>query len=360
RLAVDGEVSGGNRTVGSRVGATFQKDDKTDVYMNYQLTSDRTDDGRKLINDTLVTGTRTRYTDALHVFSEQRKSRADQSKSLTDVYGASFAPDDHWSFGASLEKGELHSSSGDIHRNAIALSGGYTKEQTKWSSAIEWREDEDSAATRETWLFRTNINHQTAPDWRALGKLDVSTSDTTASSSGSADFVDFSLGMAYRPVDNDEFNGLFKYTYYYDLPTETQLSASGVTQNYAQKSHILSADFIYDVTAKLALGAKLGVRTSELRADRTGARNWFRSTVGLGVVRADYHVVRNWDLFGELRGLRSTLADDSRAGVLLGAYRHVGDNMKVGVGYNFTDFSDDLTRLDYEYDGWFVNMVGKY
>lgn len=360
RLAVDGEVSGGNRTVGSRVGATFQKDDKTQVYMNYQLTSDRTDDGHKLINDTLVTGSRTRYSDALHVYSERRKSRSEQSKSLTDVYGASYAPDDNWSFGASLEKGELHGSSGDIHRNAIALSSGYTKEKTKWSGALEWRKDDESASKRETWLFRTNINHQTAPDWRALGKLDVSSSNTTAASTGSAKFVDFSLGMAYRPVDNDEFNGLFKYTYYYDLPTETQLSASGVTQSYAQKSHILSADFIYDVTAKLALGAKLGVRSSELRADRTGAKNWFRSTVGLGIVRADYHVVRNWDLFGELRGLRSTLADDSRAGVLLGAYRHVGDNMKIGVGYNFTDFSDDLTQLDYQYDGWFLNLLGKY
>lgn len=34
--------------------------------------------------------------------------------------------------------------------------------------------------------------------------------------------------------------------------------------------------------------------------------------------------------------------------------------MKIGVGYNFTDFSDDLTLLDYEYDGFFLNGLGKY
>ncbi|MCB1735147.1 MAG: OmpA family protein [Gammaproteobacteria bacterium] len=360
RLTLDGEVSGGDRTVGTRIGATFQKDDKTEVYTNYQLTTDRTDDGENLINDTLVTGTRTRYTDALHVFSERRASRADQDKSLTNVYGASYAPTDEWTFGASLEKGELHGNSGDTQRNAVALSAGYTKEKTKWAGALEWRRDEQTTEDRTTWLLRTNINHQTAPDWRALGKLDVSTSTTTAGANGTAKFADFSAGMAYRPIDNDEFNGLFKYTYYYDLPTATQLSASGITQNYAQKSHILSADFIYDVTEKLSLGAKLGIRKSELRADRIGAENWFSSTVGLGIVRADYHVVRNWDLFGELRGLRSTLADDSRSGFLLGGYRHIGDTMKVGLGYNFTDFSDDLTRLDYKYDGWFLNLIGKY
>jgi hypothetical protein len=34
--------------------------------------------------------------------------------------------------------------------------------------------------------------------------------------------------------------------------------------------------------------------------------------------------------------------------------------MKFGIGYNFTDFSDDLTLLDYEHEGWFLNAVGKY
>ena len=31
-----------------------------------------------------------------------------------------------------------------------------------------------------------------------------------------------------------------------------------------------------------------------------------------------------------------------------------------GVGYNFTDFSDDLTDFDYDHKGWFLNMVGTY
>ncbi|MCB1737727.1 MAG: OmpA family protein [Gammaproteobacteria bacterium] len=360
RLTLDAEVSGGDRTAAGKIGGTFQKDDKTEVYLNYQLTSDRTDDGNALINDTLVTGSRTRFSDALHVFSERRQSRADQSKSLTNVYGASFAPTDEWSFGANFEKGDLHDANGDVHRNALALSSGFEKDRTKWAGALEWRRDVASSETRKTWLFRTNLNHQTNPDWRFLGKLDASRSVTNNNGSNTAKFAEFSAGMAYRPVDNDRFNGLFKYTYFFDLPTATQLSASGVTQNYAQRSHILNADAIYDITAKLALGLKLGVRSGELRVGRTGANPWYKSTTGLAIARADYHVVRNWDLFGELRGLRSTLADDTRSGVLLGAYRHVGDSMKVGVGYNFTDFSDDLTRLDYQYSGWFLNLVGKY
>jgi len=33
--------------------------------------------------------------------------------------------------------------------------------------------------------------------------------------------------------------------------------------------------------------------------------------------------------------------------------------MAVGVGYNFTDFNDRLTTLDYESKGWFLNLNGR-
>jgi hypothetical protein len=38
----------------------------------------------------------------------------------------------------------------------------------------------------------------------------------------------------------------------------------------------------------------------------------------------------------------------------------VGNHIKAGVGYNFSDFSDDLTQLDYKHQGLFVNLVAKY
>lgn len=32
----------------------------------------------------------------------------------------------------------------------------------------------------------------------------------------------------------------------------------------------------------------------------------------------------------------------------------------MGVGYNFSDFSDDLTDMSYRSQGWFLNAIGKY
>ncbi|MDR0407578.1 MAG: hypothetical protein LBH45_01475, partial [Campylobacteraceae bacterium] len=50
----------------------------------------------------------------------------------------------------------------------------------------------------------------------------------------------------------------------------------------------------------------------------------------------------------------------SKKGYLLGIDRDITKNLRVGAGYNFTDFSDDLTKLDYRYRGWFINFLGTY
>jgi len=40
--------------------------------------------------------------------------------------------------------------------------------------------------------------------------------------------------------------------------------------------------------------------------------------------------------------------------------RHIGKNMKIGIGYNFTKFNDDLSDRDGSSRGWFINLVGKF
>ena len=50
--------------------------------------------------------------------------------------------------------------------------------------------------------------------------------------------------------------------------------------------------------------------------------------------------------------------DQDRRGALAAIYRHITKNLKAGVGYNFTDFSDDLTDLKYNHKGVFLNLIG--
>ena len=63
------------------------------------------------------------------------------------------------------------------------------------------------------------------------------------------DYAEASIGYAYRPVDNDRLNALFRYTLLYDMPGNNQL-VSGSTGDLfapAQRSHILSLDVDYDL-----------------------------------------------------------------------------------------------------------------
>jgi hypothetical protein len=75
------------------------------------------------------------------------------------------------------------------------------------------------------------------------------------------------------------------------------------------------------------------------------------------VLRADWHFVHKWDALFEVRWLHR-LTRRQRKRVLMGLHATRADT-SGGVGYNFTDFSDDLTQLDFKYQGLFINLIGK-
>ena len=120
----------------------------------------------------------------------------------------------------------------------------------------------------------------------------------------------------------------------------------------------MSLDMTYDLTRDWSLGAKYGHRNGQVAYDRV-APVFFSNSANIYVLRADWHLVNKWDLLIEARALQQPDIGDSRSGMLTGLYRQMGKHVKLGVGYNFTDFSDDLTDLDYDSKGWFINIIGK-
>ena len=115
---------------------------------------------------------------------------------------------------------------------------------------------------------------------------------------------------------------------------------------------------MYDLTSRWTLGGKYAYRHGQVAQDRENPQ-FFDSRAHLYVLRADWHFIHRWDALFEVRRLELPDAQDCRDGALVGLYRHLGSHIKVGVGYNFSDFSDDLTQLDYQYQGLFINIIGK-
>ena len=192
-------------------------------------------------------------------------------------------------------------------------------------------------------------------DWSFLGELDFSLTEGSAVGGKLAKFSEVDLGFDYRPVSNSKLNMLGMYSYLYDLDPLQQFGSLALDE----RSHVLSLEGLYEVTKRWEIGGKLAWKLAAVRMKRD-AGNFFRSTTTLGIIRARYHYLKNWDSLVEYRVLDVSEAQDQRRGFLASIERHLGKHVKVGSGYNFTDFNDDLTALDYEAKGWFVNIVGKY
>jgi hypothetical protein len=126
---------------------------------------------------------------------------------------------------------------------------------------------------------------------------------------------------------------------------------------YLQKSHIAAFDLTYDVSANWSIGGKYAYRLGQVSLDRV-QRNFFDNAAQLGLFRVDWRFRKDWESLAELRMLDLPDLNQRRFGALAAIYRYVGKNLKVGAGYNFTDFSDDLTDLSYRHQGAFINVIG--
>lgn len=369
RFKVGGELSSGDGGAGAKLSGDWQMDDRTSVYTTYTFASDRTDQGFSGRNGLLTAGARSRYTDTVSVFAEERLQHGSGGSGLIHSFGLDLAPNDRWSHAIKMEMGDLaNATTGDTKRRAVGYSVGYNQDKTKYAGAIEYRRDTSStlttaATTTESWLIKNNLGYQISPDWRFLGRLNFAIANG-GNASFTGDYTEVVAGYAWRPVAHDRWNGLFKYSYLYNVPTAAQGTAanplsSGLSANeYSQRSHVLSADVIHDIRPWVSVGGKLGVRYGEMKDNALGT-DWVGSNTWLGVVRADWHWVHEWDVLTELRYLGASAARDSQAGALLAVYKHLGKHFKVGVGYNFTDFSDDLTNMSFKSNGWFLNFIGK-
>ncbi|GAA5445296.1 hypothetical protein Misp06_03495 [Microbulbifer sp. NBRC 101763] len=369
RLTMDSELSSGDTGMAARLGTDLLVSDRTSVYLNYTLDNERSDTGVRARKGNMSTGFRSRYSDTLSMYGEERYSHGDVSTGLTHALGMDLAPNDRWTYGTTVEAGTLEDprTGAKTERNALGFNMGYSLDTIRLATALEYRTDimetalDEETVTeseRDTWLLKNTLSYQLNPDWRLVGKLNYSDSKSSQGEFYDGKFTEAVMGYAYRPVNHDRLNTLLKYTYFYNVPTQDQVTVENTSAEFIQKSHIFSVDTSYDLTRRWTLGAKYAYRLGQLSLDREDPE-FFDSRASLYVLRADWHFVKRWDLLIEGRLLDLPDAQDSKSGALIGLYRHIGDHLKLGVGYNFTDFSDDLTQLDYDSQGMFVNIIGK-
>ena len=359
RVGLKGEASSGSGGFGALLGGDYRLSDRTTTYINYALDPDNANTGIGNRQGKLVSGVRSRYSDWVSVYGEEQLLHGDSGDGLTHAYGVDLTPSEQWSFGLAIENGRINTETSEVKRQAASLSADYVYDDIKYGGNLEFRRDDSDGTVRRNWLVRNHLAYMMNPDWRMRLQLDLALSDSSDGSTFDADFVEAIMGYAYRPIDNDHFNALIEYKYLADQAPSDQFTASGLQNELEQRSHVLAFDATYDLTPRWSIGGKYATRIGEIRTGR-GTGDWFKSTAQLGIVRLDWHVIRHWDALIEARILDVKEAQDRKTGFLTAIYRHFGDNAKAGIGYNFTDFSDDLTNLDYDSHGVFFNVIGKW
>ncbi|MFD1344370.1 hypothetical protein [Litorisediminicola beolgyonensis] len=372
-LSAEMEVSDGTSGTGGYANLTYEPNAGTQYYLGYRLDPERQLESGFSGSDggTYVLGARSKINEAVTLRAENSYDLYGDRPSLTSAYGVSYTPSDRWVLDGGIIYGEQDRDDGTIIRRGLSLGAHYSEgERLKAGISAEYREDDaedlPDLDDRHTWGLSAYARYKISENARLLANLDALISE----SEGAEDeddytrdgrYIEANLGYAYRPIDNDRFNMLFRYTYLEDLPGPDQVAVYALDgdEGLRQKSHILSFDASYDLTRQWTLGGKYGYRKAEVESAR-GSDEFSSNTAHLGVLRLDYHVVHNWDVTAEVRTMRFEEAEITETGGLLGVWRHFGNNVKAGVGYQIGDVDDDLRRIDGRKEGAFFNVIAKF
>jgi hypothetical protein len=252
------------------------------------------------------------------------------------------------------EHARTEGETGDTRRSAV---GGGLVYENPAGIALRSRAEvrvEEGARDLTQFLTSHQLEVRLHPDLSLLGRFRLSRTDDDASGLEEARFEEQSVGLAYRPVANDRLNGLLRWTRLVD-EEPAHLARTDVARSVTD---VAMGEGALAVTPRVELVEKIAVT---FREEGTGSAAPLRTRTLLNVNRVNLRLWKRLDLGTEYRILAQREAQDQRSGWLNELTWGVNDVLRLGAGYNFTDFSDDeFSENDYSVRGWFARIQGKY
>ncbi|MFZ5802213.1 MAG: hypothetical protein ACOY3K_03755 [Candidatus Omnitrophota bacterium] len=315
------------------------------------------------VGSSMPLGTNSRF------YSERETSTFSSEEGYADILGYTGKIHQRWDYHIKYERRHLKNaatrlmdvSAADslIRANSFSsVSGSLAYQDGKRLKARIYLEGRQDTDVPNLWQIvqRYFLDYKITRDWSFLGNYNYGTSRFTDPDDLTADFTEFNVGFAYRPVDHDRFNWLARYTYLRDIANDAQL-LEGIDIDHI--AHILATDYVFELNRYLGFVQKLAYKNSLLE---TSIADDGRLHSFLWANRVNFHVTRKWDLALEYRTLyQMGLADAIESGALMEVDREIYDYVRLGAGYNFSDLDDDLrSDNDFTSHGPFVRMTGKF
>ena len=365
RSSIGAEYSQGSRGQGVRLEGEYRLDASHSLYGSYGYSTDQSSSDpmgagsfdssiSNVLGSGWTMGQRWRLSNQTNLFNESQflKDPRDSAEGLTHTVGMEFTPRPGWSAGFTVMDGELETRGGPVDRRAYSLMAGRIDARMQWASKLEYRRDH-GAEQRTQWVTTNRLLYRLNPDWRLAARINYARTRDAFSASANATLAESNIGFAWRPHDSTRWAAFGKFTYLYDLA-----SAGQDSDMFDQRSRVVSLEGLHQLSPRWEVAAKIASRWGDYRSER-GAGAWFDSRAQFAAVQLRYHLIARWDAMAEYRCFK-VKDGGTRRGWLIGADRQLGENFKLGAGYNFTNFSDDLTDLSYDNRGWFLNLTGYY
>ncbi len=350
KLDLNAELSTGDRGDAATLSANYKVNDSYSLYTSYTLSTDGTTKDR----NTFTIGQRKALSNQLKVYTEHQFTHEDKQSGVGHTFGLDYQLSKEININTSVQTARLDKADGGLtDRDAFSVGLTYKKGKTNASTKLEYRRDKGALENTEQWVTTNRINYRVNPSLRLQGKFNHSETKDKIGNLRDARFTEAAIGFALRPVNNDRLNVLGRLTYLYDLQPLSQSTAPD------EKSLIASIEASYQVNQRWEVGGKVAHKQGEIRASRD-AGTWEKNDATLVAARVRYHLTHNWDAMAEYHWMNSEESQDTQHGAMISVDRHIGKNMKIGIGYNFTNFDDDLSNTTGATKGWFINLVGKY
>lgn len=325
-------------------GTGYRISENNEVYTN--IKREFSDDN----STTTTVGTNSKLNDKTDIYGEYRIDENNEEEEISNVVGIDYSPLEGFVMSLDYSQSDvIREDVDDFEREIIGFGTSYNRENFKSFSRLEYRKDE-ATEDLEQFIFKSDMNWEYSQALKLISEIEYS----REKNKNEDEYLDGTIGFAYRPVKHDRLNLIGKYSYIKENNYLVDEDEFGVYP--AERSQVFSLDAIYDLTAKLQLAEKIAYKNGEVKLNSIND-NWTSSETYLWVNRVNYQLRDDIELFTEYRILENKLAEDRKSGFLLGGYKKFDNSLKLGAGYNFTDFNDDLTDLNYEAEGWFVNII---
>ncbi|MCG9751281.1 hypothetical protein L1D54_12370 [Vibrio brasiliensis] len=361
-LSLGAEYTTGDRGDATEATASYDITENYTTYVTY------TDDNYEGTNNVVV-GQRADLTSNVDFYQENQFVDENNGKGQIDSFGFGYDMSDDVDFGIGYQQGEIEKKN-EIdptklevtERKAVTFTANIDIDDVNLKHKIEYRVDKgnenvDVNKRRVDQFVTTNRYTQNlTEEYTLFGKFNYSKSISKETDETLERFVEATGGLAYRPIYNDRLNLLSRYTYIADLDNlDRDVDYSN------EESHIIEVEGIYSVNAKVDVGAKYAHKDKKEDFERaSGNVETVESNINLYGLSASYHVIKEWDVTGEYHWKTDTLNDELEHGALISVNKHLSDNFKVGIGYNFSGFDSNLANDDdYNAKGVFINLIGK-